>query len=187
MISSQVYIQVDVIEGRFAILRRQIAASHTFTDTDAAHEAFVDAIVSQTFLDVRQVAGMFEGLFTLSQRFCTLVQVSLACPACPVVTPHIPPMGSPRQRTLWISRRLTYPWFEHLQRVSRDTGDPSVHKRQAVSLAADLCLRECMLYTLLQSSRLQSGHRAPSLRQLLLRLNFNGCARDHDPRLDCIC
>ena len=31
-----------------------------------------------------------------------------------------------------------------------------------------------MLYTLLQSNKLQSSQRAPYLRQFLLRINFNG-------------
>ena len=61
-----------------------------------------------------------------------------------------------------------------VQRVSSGPDDFSLAERQAAALAADFSLRGSMLYTLLQSSMLQAGHRAPALRQLLLRLNFNG-------------
>ncbi len=45
---------------------------------------------------------------------------------------------------------------------------------QYVSIASEWKLRVNMLYTLLQSNKLQGSQRAPSLRQFLLRLNFNG-------------
>lgn len=45
---------------------------------------------------------------------------------------------------------------------------------KVAGLAADFRRRAVLLFTLLQSNKLQSSQRAPHLRQLLLRLNFNG-------------
>ena len=45
---------------------------------------------------------------------------------------------------------------------------------QLVGIASEWKLRINMLYSLLQSNKLQGSQRAPSLRQFLLRLNFNG-------------
>ena len=51
-----------------------------------------------------------------------------------------------------------------------DASDPD----KVAGLAADFRRRANLLYTLLQSNKLQSSQRAPYLRQFLLRINFNG-------------
>lgn len=51
-----------------------------------------------------------------------------------------------------------------------DASDPD----KVAGLAAEFRRRANLLYTLLQSNKLQSSQRAPYLRQFLLRLNFNG-------------
>lgn len=51
-----------------------------------------------------------------------------------------------------------------------DAADPD----KVAGLAAEFRRRANMLYTLLQSNKLQSSQRAPYLRQFLLRINFNG-------------
>ena len=51
-----------------------------------------------------------------------------------------------------------------------DAADPE----KTTGLAAEFRRRANMLYTLLQSNKLQSSQRAPYLRQFLLRINYNG-------------
>ncbi len=51
-----------------------------------------------------------------------------------------------------------------------DAADPD----KIAGLAAEFKRRANMLYTLLQSNKLQSSQRAPYLRQFLLRINYNG-------------
>ena len=51
-----------------------------------------------------------------------------------------------------------------------DAADPD----KIAGLAAEFRRRANMLYTLLQSNKLQSSQRAPYLRQFLLRINYNG-------------
>ena len=55
-----------------------------------------------------------------------------------------------------------------------NSGDIMRMSPQLASIASEWKLRINMLYTLLQSNKLQGSQRAPSLRQFLLRLNFNG-------------
>lgn len=56
---------------------------------------------------------------------------------------------------------------------SDETVDKASLLDKCAVLAVDFRKRAGLLYTLLQSNRLQSSPRAPYLRQLLLRLNFN--------------
>jgi gamma-tubulin complex component 4 len=132
------YVQLDVVTAAAAALRRRVAAAADFSDADAAHRAFVDALVAQTFLDMRQVVGLVEGLFGLCRRLCAL-------------TTDLEGGGL----------------------------DPGAAAPAAAALALEFRAKHNLLYQLLQSSTLQSHQRAPSLRQLVLRLNFNEfCGRE---------
>jgi hypothetical protein len=68
-------VQVDVIEAQFALLMRRVAGACDFKEVERAHRAYLDALLSQSFLDMRQIAQMLEAVFTLCQRLCAYVQV----------------------------------------------------------------------------------------------------------------
>ncbi|KAK9803977.1 hypothetical protein WJX72_009639 [[Myrmecia] bisecta] len=129
----QIYIQVDVIEAQSSILTERIANARDFKEAERAHKAFMDALVMQTFLDMKQITQMLEAIFMLCQRMCGIIQ--------------------------------------------KDDGSRDVdaaNPEKVDSLSKDFRRRANMLYTLLQSNKLQSSQRAPYLRQFLLRLNYNG-------------
>ena len=67
--------QVDVVDSRFAALREEIHAVRDFVEADAAHRAYVDSLVTQTFLDLRQLGQIVEAIFGACTRFAALVQV----------------------------------------------------------------------------------------------------------------
>ncbi|KAL0056051.1 hypothetical protein WJX82_007204 [Trebouxia sp. C0006] len=129
----QIYVQVDVIEAQSSVLSQCIANAQDFSEAERAHETFMDAVVTQSFLDMKAISQMLEGIFSLCQRLCGFVQRD---------------DGS----------------------SDTDAADPD----KIAGLAAEFKRRANMLYTLLQSNKLQSSQRAPYLRQFLLRINYNG-------------
>lgn len=129
----QIYVQVDVIEAQSSILSQCIANAQDFSEAERAHQTFLNAVVTQSFLDMKAISQMLEGVFSLCQRLCGFVQKD---------------DGS----------------------SDTDAADPD----KIAGLAAEFRRRANMLYTLLQSNKLQSSQRAPYLRQFLLRINFNG-------------
>eukprot|EP00884_Botryococcus_braunii_P020473 jgi/Botrbrau1/7109/Bobra.0165s0127.1 len=130
----QIYVQVDVIEAQYALLKWRTAGARDFKEVERAHQAYLDALLSQCFLDMRQIGQMLEAVFTLCQRLCTYIQDANSLD---------------------------------------ETADKTHLLDKCATLAVDFRKRAGLLYTLLQSNRLQSSPRAPYLRQLLLRLNFN--------------
>lgn len=129
----QIYVQVDVIEAQSSILSQCIANAQDFSEAERAHQTFLDTVVTQSFLDMKAISQMLEGIFSLCQRLCGFVQKD---------------DGS----------------------SDTDAADPD----KIAGLAAEFKRRANMLYTLLQSNKLQSSQRAPYLRQFLLRINYNG-------------
>lgn len=83
-------VQVDVIEAQSSILSQCIAHAQDFSEAERAHQTFLDAVVTQSFLDMKAISQMLEGIFSLCQRLCGFVQVSTIFPlhcshavACP--------------------------------------------------------------------------------------------------------
>lgn len=68
--------QVDVIEAQSSILSQCIANAQDFSEAERAHQTFMDAVVTQSFLDMKAISQMLEGIFSLCQRLCGFVQVS---------------------------------------------------------------------------------------------------------------
>lgn len=83
-------VQVDVIDSRFAQLRQQIAAAADFVAADAAHRAYVDSLVIQTFLDLRQLMAIVEAIFAAAARLAALVQVRWRRPEAGRAVPRRP-------------------------------------------------------------------------------------------------
>lgn len=71
-------VQVDVIDARFVQLREAIGVARDFMEADAAHRAYVDSLVTQTFLDLRQLMQIVEAIFAACTRLCSLVKVRAA-------------------------------------------------------------------------------------------------------------
>lgn len=69
--------QVDVIEAQFAVLSSRIRGARDFKEVERAHQAYLDALLSQCFLDMRQIAQMLEAVFALCQRLCNYIQVRI--------------------------------------------------------------------------------------------------------------
>ena len=69
-------VQVDVIEAQSSILSQCIANAQDFSEAERAHQTFLDAVVTQSFLDMKAISQMLEGVFSLCQRLCGCVQVS---------------------------------------------------------------------------------------------------------------
>lgn len=68
-------LQVDVIEAQSSVLSQCIANAQDFSEAERAHETFMDAVVTQSFLDMKAISQMLEGIFSLCQRLCGFVQV----------------------------------------------------------------------------------------------------------------
>lgn len=69
-------VQVDVIEAQSSILSQCIANAQDFSEAERAHQTFLDAVVTQSFLDMKAISQMLEGIFSLCQRLCGFVQVN---------------------------------------------------------------------------------------------------------------
>lgn len=72
--------QVDVIEAQSSILSQCIANAQDFSEAERAHQTFLDAVVTQSFLDMKAISQMLEGIFSLCQRLCGFVQVNKLIP-----------------------------------------------------------------------------------------------------------
>lgn len=144
----QFYIQVDVIETRYAELVRQVSAARDFESVVRAHERYVAALLGECFLDLSMVTGLLEKLLRLCEVLCATM-------------------------------REAHARFHEVLQDAEDEGidDPSVSgEEEARAAQLEEEISRCMgsLYTILRSDRLANSKRAPCLRQLLLRLNFNG-------------
>lgn len=72
-----VLLQVDVIEAQSSKLVECIGNAQDFSEAERAHQHFLDAIVTQSFLDMKAISTMLENIFSLCQRLCGYVQVRL--------------------------------------------------------------------------------------------------------------
>lgn len=127
----QYYLQIDVIDAQHAELMAAVATATDFTELQRAHERFLGALVSQSFLDVVAIGAQIEKLLALCSALCGVVD-----------------------------RAAT-------QNVMCDTS-------AVETLTEQFDRSSSQLFMILHGSKLSGSSRAPSLRQLLLRLNFNG-------------
>ncbi len=74
MTNLQIYVQVDVIEGRYGLLIEAVQGAHDYGSAERAHREFVDALLLQSFLDLRQIMALLETMMSLCHRLCTMVQ-----------------------------------------------------------------------------------------------------------------
>ena len=70
----QYYLQIDVIDTQSTVLNTAIAQATDFTELRTAHEAFLGALVAQSFLDVPPISVQIERLFALCLSLCGIVQ-----------------------------------------------------------------------------------------------------------------
>ena len=65
-----------MVEAQSSILSQCIAHAQDFSEAERAHQTFMDAVVTESFLDMKAISQMLEGIFSLCQRLCGYVQVS---------------------------------------------------------------------------------------------------------------
>ncbi|KAJ0878346.1 putative gamma-tubulin complex component protein [Helianthus annuus] len=70
----QFYIQVDVIESQWNILQSHIKESSDFTDLVGFHQAYLSALISQSFLDIGSVSRILDGIMKLCLQFCWKIE-----------------------------------------------------------------------------------------------------------------
>ncbi|KAK1412515.1 hypothetical protein QVD17_33830 [Tagetes erecta] len=70
----QFYIQVDVIESQWNILQSHIKESRDFTDLVDFHQAYLSALISQSFLDIGSVSRILDGIMKLCLQFCWKIE-----------------------------------------------------------------------------------------------------------------
>ncbi|GJU76034.1 gamma-tubulin complex component 4-like protein isoform X1 [Tanacetum coccineum] len=70
----QFYIQLDVIESQWNILQSHIKESCDFTDLVGFHQAYLSALISQSFLDIGSVSRILDGIMKLCLQFCWKIE-----------------------------------------------------------------------------------------------------------------
>ena len=83
MLAPCIHVQVDVIEAQSSTLSQCIANAQDFSEAERAHQTFMDAVVTQSFLDMKAISQMLEGIFSLCQRLCGFVQVNMGVDTVP--------------------------------------------------------------------------------------------------------
>ncbi|CAL1390135.1 unnamed protein product [Linum trigynum] len=66
----QFYIQVDVIESQWNILQAHIQDSQDFTELVGFHQAYLSALISQSFVDIGSLSRILDGIMKLCMQFC---------------------------------------------------------------------------------------------------------------------
>lgn len=66
-----------MIAAQSAVLAERMAGARDYKDAERAHRSFLDALVTQAFLDVKQIMTMLEAIFVLTHRLCGILQVSV--------------------------------------------------------------------------------------------------------------
>ncbi|KAK9945693.1 hypothetical protein M0R45_011192 [Rubus argutus] len=66
----QFYIQVDVIESQWNVLQAHIQESHDFNGLVAVHLEYLNALISQSFLDIGSLSRILDSIMKLCIRFC---------------------------------------------------------------------------------------------------------------------
>jgi gamma-tubulin complex component 4 len=67
------YLRVDVAESAGARLRSSIASAKDFTEADAAHKTYVETLIEQACLDIKQLMTAVEATFGLIKRLCGVI------------------------------------------------------------------------------------------------------------------
>lgn len=70
----QYYLQVDVIESQFSILLDKIHTTRDFEAIRLAHDQFITALLSQSFLLMRHVNHCLQEILENCHKFCVLVK-----------------------------------------------------------------------------------------------------------------
>lgn len=138
----------------------------------------------QAFLDMKQLMSHLEAILRQCRELCMLVQVRAAllhkfharghrcsCLSC---------YQSARLRSANQMSSLVFLLLVATQRLADGSIGVEAAAAGLKAISKDFQLKQRTLYHILQSSRL--GSRAPALRQLIMRLNFNGFA-DKQARL----
>ncbi len=69
----QFYLQVDVIDSQYQELQKKIAESKDFETVKAAHEQYLNAISSQSFLRSTMIRRALDDIFRVCLQFCSLL------------------------------------------------------------------------------------------------------------------
>lgn len=69
---------MDVIEAGWSQLQARIATANDFVTAAAEHQHFLDSLVSQCFLDMRNFNKILTVVFAICKRCCAVVQVGAA-------------------------------------------------------------------------------------------------------------
>ena len=73
----QIYVQVDVVETQYSILRKHIASAENFLDLEKALSRFLHTLITQSFLDISSITSMLDGIIKLCFKFCNSVHAQL--------------------------------------------------------------------------------------------------------------
>lgn len=144
----QMYCHLDVVESSLSALKEKVNTARDFSEAEDAHRMYIDSLITQMFLDMEQIAGLIESVFHMCFQLCTLLD-SIAAAVI--------------DGSIIIPAATT----DH-QNVDMDG-----IQQKTDAVAREFKLKHTLLYQLMQSSKLQSGERAPALRQLILRMNYN--------------
>ncbi|CAN1801933.1 Gamma-tubulin complex component 4 [Linum perenne] len=66
----QFYIQVDVIESQWNVLQAHIQDSQDFTELVGFHQAYLSALISQSFVDIGSLSRILDSIMKLCMQFC---------------------------------------------------------------------------------------------------------------------
>eukprot|EP00898_Chlorokybus_atmophyticus_P000917 jgi/Chlat1/1826/Chrsp138S02145 len=70
----QYYIQVDVIESQYALLQQRVSESNDFNELVRAHAECLNALVSQTFLNIGTISSMLNDIIRLCLSLCQMIE-----------------------------------------------------------------------------------------------------------------
>lgn len=62
-----------MIESNFAVLERRVAAAQDFSEAERAHDCFLHALVTQSFLSHASLCRQFGEVFGQARRLCGVV------------------------------------------------------------------------------------------------------------------
>ena len=153
----QIYVQVDVIEAQFRKLVAQVGDAMDFASAERAHEHYLGALFGQTFLDIEAVSRLLEDIFKQTARFEAIVDDATA-----------------DQRRMPVSSPASSPGSSAGKRDRRSPGAGTATPASIAAISEDFQETSAQLFTILRGNTMLGSARVPSLRQLLLRLNFNG-------------
>jgi hypothetical protein len=56
-------------------MKEKINRTVDFTEADALHRFYVDSLITQSFLDMKQLMAIVEEMFIQGQRLCDVIMV----------------------------------------------------------------------------------------------------------------